>query len=457
MTTTRCKLALPGLGLITQAILVTGVSAAYGFAALTPNSLTNSSATIGYIAFLCWVFFSTASYPEDARAGEYSGLARILACVAGIYLGIFLGFHLAGAGPEALWPKDAFDTHLPRAINFANYLRGDEGILPPHDSYDRLYLTHMIIGMGFLLFGVSPGASLAVLSVLKLCTVAILFFLGREMFSKRVGFLSALLYALMPTVLFYTINLYKETMVQLLVAGASLGFWGGVISGNRKRAPYLILALGCLAGLANERFYLVVFLLLGAAAYCLAMVRKISIKYFLAASLTLMAAISCILWVKFGGDGAGLISSGRGFGVVADRIRILRSGYASYGDVNPLNYQIPYALAIFKLLFTPFFSINKFALFSNYAYLLLWGAFFNQAVIALSLFGGASAIRRFGPSHLSTVVPFIIFLLVFAAVAPYNGRLRDSFFPLIAVYAAYFMAGRGWPRLSRSGKGSVKA
>jgi uncharacterized membrane protein len=34
------------------------------------------------------------------------------------------------------------------------------------------------------------------------------------------------------------------------------------------------------------------------------------------------------------------------------------------------------------------------------------------------------------------VVPFALFLLLFAYLAPYSGRQRDSFYPVIALFAA---------------------
>ncbi|HOI42663.1 MAG TPA: hypothetical protein PK523_06930, partial [Elusimicrobiales bacterium] len=113
-----------------------------------------------------------------------------------------------------------------------------------------------------------------------------------------------------------------------------------------------------------------------------------------------------------------------------------RSAYMNYPDVTAVNASLPYPLAFLKILLTPFFTLNKFALFSDYSYILIWGSFFTQAVILLSVYGMGISLKSDRASNWFLALPFLLFLLMFAYIAPYNGRLRDSFFPFLAVYAA---------------------
>jgi|GEM_PF-2562147 len=420
------------------------VSGFYGFAALAAGAAGQSIAAILYIAFLCLVFVRLGCEPVSEADGGYAELMIVCACVVALYAGIYAGFSLGGSVPEALWPKDAFDTHLPRAVNFANYLKGIDPISPPYDSYDRLYLTHVLAGISFFIAGVSPGATLLTLALLKMTAVISIFFLGSGMFSRKTGFLAALIYALMPTVLFYTINYYKEAAVHLLVAATLYSAWEAFVGGRAKRGFLFVFPI-CVLALLNERFYVGVFILSGIAAYRLSRIRRAPKAYVLAGGFFLTGVAVYVLNVRLGIGMDAFLDPSLFVREFAARIENLRAGYSSYSDVNAINYRLPYPVAFLKLLFTPFFSLNKFSLFSAYACLLIWGAVVNQAVILTSILGSWHAFKAYGSRNVLTVVPFFLFLAVFSSIAAYNGRVRDSFYPVISVYAAYFMALRGWP------------
>jgi hypothetical protein len=66
------------------------------------------------------------------------------------------------------------------------------------------------------------------------------------------------------------------------------------------------------------------------------------------------------------------------------------------------------------------------------------GSFINQVIITLSILGFYKTIKNKKQIalHFFVILPFIIFLLFAAYIGPWSGRLRDSFYPIIAVYGS---------------------
>ena len=119
-------------------------------------------------------------------------------------------------------------------------------------------------------------------------------------------------------------------------------------------------------------------------------------------------------------------------------IQGLRVSYSAFSDVNyAYNYNIPYPLAVIKIAFTPFFTFNKFNLFYDYSYILIWGSIIHQLTMLISTWSLFLNIKENFYKHLTLTISFILFMLICAYVSPWSGRLRDSFYPLIAAYAGH--------------------
>ena len=123
------------------------------------------------------------------------------------------------------------------------------------------------------------------------------------------------------------------------------------------------------------------------------------------------------------------------------------------------NQDIAYPLAALKILFTPFFHPNKFEVFKDFSAILTWAAIPSQAVTVLVLFGVAA---EFVLARLKTAIltiPFSLFLLLFAYLAPYSGRQRDSFYPVIALFATIgvFRIGHHWKNRIHSTQKSINS
>ena len=124
------------------------------------------------------------------------------------------------------------------------------------------------------------------------------------------------------------------------------------------------------------------------------------------------------------------------------RLARFRADMMAPSDISrEWNADLWYPLAVVKVLFTPFFTFHKFEIFRDLSALLTWGSFASQAVIALGCYGFWLQMREAGTSQarvgaLIMALPLISFILFFGYLAPYSGRQRDSFFPVIATFAA---------------------
>ena len=125
--------------------------------------------------------------------------------------------------------------------------------------------------------------------------------------------------------------------------------------------------------------------------------------------------------------------------MLLEKVQQQRSYHSSFSDIiNQFNYMIPYPVAFIKILFSPYFSNNKFSIFTGPSSLLSWGSFINQLIIISAIVGLLKNFRK-SSVHFYLWLPLLIFLLFAAYISPWSGRLRDSFYPLIACYAAYYL------------------
>ncbi len=417
------------------ALSVSACLYAYGILA-APKSF-HSLITILFLAVFFCVFIANLAKvmrePEDAPGCTY-GLPVLYAAV--VHLALISGFYLAGNPEAALWITDANAVHIPGAVNVANYLHGKEALVSIGNvPFSMVFLTQAYVGLFFSVMGKTPLASFLALMVAKLLTIAVLFRLAKTMFNRKVGVIGALVYVFSPTILYYTTAFYKEAVVQLIISVIMLSALKLFLKPGNWR--YWVLLGVSLAAIINERFYLFFFFMAALIPLVLVKAEPGYKKYFAVVFILLACGLYLIV-----GKYADMVVGGHidRQGLLAKLFEILRhyrANYTSYPDVTPINLIFPYPLAFIKLLFTPFFTLDKFVLFSEYGYILIWGSFFNQIVILFSLYGMYKSLKGEFGSHWFLICPFVLFLCMFAYVAPYIGRLRDSFYPLISIYAAY--------------------
>lgn len=414
-------------------------AAFYAYCILTADKSFHSFITIAFLAALFCVFLPTLRAILRADDADCAGaLPGLILYALALHLALLLGFYLSGRPMTALWVVDSHAVHIPGAVNVANFIHGKEALVSIDVPFDRIFLTQTLVGIFFSVLGVNPLASTLALMLAKLLTTAVLFRLGKTLFNGKTAAAGALIYVFSPTILYYTTVFYKEAIVQLLVSAVLLASLKIFLKPGSLK--YWLLLVISLYAVMNERFYLFFFFMatfIPLIVVAVLFARKAAFKavFFgvsaLALPLLYVLANKYMRWIN---GVHGTLRSGHYY---LSSLQDLRRVYNGFSDVTPINSTLSYPLAFLKIMFTPFFTLNKFALFSDYTYIFIWGSFINQAVILLSLYGMYRALRADWKKNWFLIFPYFLFLCVFAYVAPYIGRLRDSFYPLIAVYAAY--------------------
>ena len=408
---------------------------AYGILAVPRNFY--SAVTICFLVTLFCIFTAnlTKILCGDVE-NSYGTILYLLFYALALHLALILGFYLSGHPQTALWVFDSYVVHIPGAVNVAKYIHGKEALVSIGNiPFQKVFFTQVFVGVFFSFLGTTPASSAIALMFAKLLTVIVLFHLGKTLFNEKAGLIGALVYIFSPTIIYYTTVFYKEAVVQLLVAAISLFTLKIYLKPGSWR--YWLAFIVSMAVVVNERFYL--FFFFAAAFILLGLIMAKSFrKIYLVVAIVILALCLYTLTGKYVYLMAGKHVPYRDIlPALFSAIKSYRVSYLSYSDVTTINLALPYPLAFVKILFTPFFTLNKFALFSDYSYILIWGSFLNQAVILLSLYGMYKALKRNCVGNWFLIFPFLLFLCVFAYVAPYIGRLRDSFYPIIAIYSAY--------------------
>ena len=341
-----------------------------------------------------------------------------------------LSFYLVDSPADRLWVFDSFHMHLPGALNVVNVLDGKESFRILQNSLDRPYATHIFVGFFFWLFGVTPVVSGVALLVPKLGVVFFTFLIGRKLFSSFVGAMAAASYVLLPTITYYTVVFYKESFVQLFIVASF--FYLLRLRLERFAVLNLLFFLMSTLLLANERFYLFpLFILAGLWA----VLRNRLLR---PRRRALLAFGSLVFFGAF----LYYFSDQIHFASIMGVLNRYRGEYNAYSDVDRRwNADLPYPMGIIKLYFTPYFTLRKFSMFSEFSLLLIWGSFFNQILMLGSLVGLFLRYRVRGAlrsldEYGYLLLPVVGFLAVFGYVAPFAGRLRDGFVPLLLVFFA---------------------
>lgn len=408
------------------AVACFSIGSTFGLGIFESENSGDNYFTFIFVALLILIFLAGLRMTLKSNSQSELRSVAFLAATAAIAIqgGIIVGLAFANAPDSALWVSDTYSSHLPLAKSVADALTGKDGLPAEKGFSDHVLFTHFYVGIFFALFGVKPWVSALAMLLLKCCTIGIIWQWTRKLFNERAAAISIMAYGLMPTVMFYTMTFYKEAVIQFFVAAIMLSLFEIL---QKRDYRFFLLITPTLYALMYERFYLFppfLFVLFFTLFFQAQAPRRIKLAMLLMALI--LGGIFATTYNRYFPI-EGLLKS----------LMAMRASLNSYSDINPaFNRDLFYPLAVLKITFTPYFTLSKFSLFSNLSYLLIWGSFFNQAIIALGLYGFWRAAKTNWRTHWYYGVPFVWFLMLYAYLAPYSGRQRDSFYPLIAVYSA---------------------
>jgi hypothetical protein len=384
------------------------VSYLYAYSCTEVTKIYHSISTIFFIVFLIFAGF------QLAKRESLFELSAVLFC---IYLGLGAYDLFSPGFSQYLLVADSVNTHWPRSLN----------IIELENIFDFSgFTTHLVTGLFIKILGENMMAvSLSQFSF-KIIGVLLTFQLAKRFWATRTAYLAALIYSFCPTVFFYNSVLYKESAVQMYVAAILLT----IVNLQQKKEWKYIFGLVCLLlFLYFERYYLVYFI---AVVFVFTSNRFDLIrtnKFKFAIFYTLL--IGWLIYFLFENNYS-----------LEWFVRFFESIYVNYNSYTDFsrefNQELPFVLKVVKIFFTPYFTFQKFHLFNGHSYLLIWGSFVNQLVISLAIYGYILRCRAKGAiADPQLVLPFFILIILLSIVSPWNGRLRDSFYPLISVYSAF--------------------
>lgn len=406
------------------------LGAGYG-AALSGGTITSDAFAAAAFCILMallafWLIFAQHGTPLKRETLAAIGVAAPL--------GILSATAVLGTAETYFWVYDSNTAHVPMAKDLMAIVSGK--VPTEHWSVSKFVrtggITHLFVGTWFALFGASAVVSSLAMTALKFGTIWILSAIGLDLTddvfnhrsSEKVGTngnLAFVPYAVVPTVTFHTLAFYKEAMVHLLVAVALYAIFKARKSLNLRWAILFGMAL---CGLAVERFYVAALL---SPLFLLPLIqteRPKRVRYLIALGCLLIMAVVLapfqdVSWSK-----------------ALETIQELRLRHSRYPGVSvAYNYEISYPIAVLKTLFTPIWAPNKLEMFRGASALFTWGSFIHQAVMLLYIAGVYRAVKTRGWQHLYMQLPFLLFVLAAAYIAPWSARTRDSFYPLISIYA----------------------
>lgn len=411
-----------------------GLVCGYGAAVLTHGSL-QAFVAVWIVAFVA-LFVGLLRCELNGSQPESLSVLDPLLLIVGFYLMLLVGLAIGG-GWSSLWTLDSKQLHLPGIEKTLSFFRGEAALEVGSVFGGQVQLTYLWTAIWFSIFGSSEVVSALAMLVLRIAAWVIAYDITRSLFGLRVARIALLLTAFVPTQIFYAMLLMKDPAVQLLT---TLCFWSLLRIFQRGQLRYLILGLFAIACLALERFYIVpTFAVSFALAVILCPVKDGRVLRLSVFSVGLVIVLG-LFWKLFKRD--------FNIQILRENLEWVRAGFQGGAEVDKAwNMDISYPLAFVKILFTPFFRLNKFSFFTDLSALLTWGSFVSQAVMAIGLYGIFKQVRIHAVRTLIVVLPILFFLLVFAYLAPFSGRQRDGYFPMIAMFAAYAIE-----RMSRRGK-----
>lgn len=411
-------------------LLLVTASLLYSALLLADNVSVEILSSISFVAVLACLLFHASK--QSAAGLSAITNTEIVLSVAGLAIGLLIPATIGGKAETFFWAVDSFTTHIPRASAIAAWLTG-KGSFPFESAINSQGgLTQLSVGFLFSIFGQTPAASVIGLAIFRILTCLTLVKLCREVFGSRKYDIVFLFYALYPNALFHTTTYFKEALIHLLVATTVLllARISSSLQNNTETKPRIadLLLLGAVFPMLYvERFYLVLlFLPLIGVMFILGVSRK---RMVFALSSAALGGGVILLHPYFKSSLADFFS----------RLEEMRNIHKALPGINvEMNYEIPLWVAFVKSLFTPIWSPSKIEVFRGFSALMTWGSFLGHILMIGYLLGVYRAIRRLGWSHFWIQTPFILFLFAISYVSPWAGRIRDSFAPLIAIYATYY-------------------
>jgi hypothetical protein len=354
-----------------------------------------------------------------SRASAVS-IVFVLSLVIAIHLGFLVGLALLDSPSDFLWVDDTLRNHLPGAIVVSDWLdKGGTIEIFDKDPFKTLYLSSIWVGAFFHIFGVSPIVSSLATIPIKLLTVLCIFKAANNCFEDRfVALTAAIVYALMPSVTYFTLLFLKEFLIQFYVALALY-----ILSVCIKKAWMCALLLFPLGALFVDRFYVAVALAIGFYAYYFRKSKSVYVHAF--AAIIVGVAVMAVFDYYFRGMG------------VRELIETASKFEEAHNEGVGVTPTINIWVDLFRITFTPFFSLSNVKGFFRIDSLLIFGTFLHQIVMIL-YFVGLARTRKSSFAILNISLGMV--LVLFAIIAPYNARARDSFYPLIAIFAAIGIA-----------------
>ena len=159
--------------------------------------------------------------------------------------------------------NEAHTSNTPTSQLFENLVSSSDNRLIPAHVYESfgfgLPLWHLILSVTYLIFGVSVFDTLVLSSLIGLLTIVLVYFLGKEMYGRMTGFLSAILLSGSLLFIFYVRSGSGFiALVPLTVLSAVYFFY---VAHERMSRRYLWIS-GTAIGLAFFNGYSPVFLLI---------------------------------------------------------------------------------------------------------------------------------------------------------------------------------------------------
>lgn len=400
-----------------QNIFIFLMSMLYSFGIVKTGVIANHVITVIYISFLVFIFLLNLN---EIRPTLKKSIALSL-CMS---LGIIVGFFAANGSHEILWLQDAHNEHLPKSIEVKNFLSNinKEGLLRMIRGYYRT--SHFLTGAFFL---ISQTAIMSTISMFlfKFLTGVVIYSFGRKIFSERVAFIASLFYIFSPSIIFYSLTFYKDAAVQFWFIYTLFTFYLVTEEKKYNYIPFFLFSFFCLG---MERNYVAVTLLPSFLLFL----------FFLGKGnrlLKLILAISSSTTFYF------IFTKYLNF-VTLDNLTEFfinyRRGYHNYAYMDQtFNSELGYFPSWVKLYFTPFFTPGKFKLFFDYSILLTWGSFVHQVTMLFFTIGFVKFSKVNMKKTIFYILPFFFFMCAFAYISSYSGRVRNSYYGIIVIFAAY--------------------
>ncbi len=333
-----------------------------------------------------------------------------------IYGPILFAFYLCTGEDNLLWMHDSYDYHLVKVMEFSNRFLGTNYEVKLHHP-GMVLSSHFVVALFFKVLGMNPIVSSVVTSLAKVLTVVSVYLMSSKIFQiKRVALLSALLFSIFPSGIFYSLTFYKESFVQLWIALFFLAYSSLKESEFSLKKLIIIIPLGLLS---LERYYIAFFCFPLLVPYFLVFEKKYLKKnLFLILMIILFVGVFFSLFVKH------LVFITDFFSFIEK----FRNDYLSLEDIDQtFNKDIPYLFGVVKIILTPFFTFKKIGLFKDYSTLITLGSFIHHIftlLLALTLYSFYK-MKKYRDKFIY-FIPYFIYILFAGYVSPYNGRYITS-------------------------------